>query len=334
MNDSFAFYVQRYFSSYLIAQRNYGSNTISSYRDTFRLLLIYLKDSGHKNTRIRLAEVDRDCILGFLGWLKSIRNNAGSTRNTRLAHIRSFYGYVLVIAPEFSDQCSQVINMAFSKAEKKLPECMSEDEVFHFLHSIDSGSKEGIRHLAILSLLYDSGCRIQELIDANVSDVLLKGNSRIYVKGKGNKYRTIPLLPDVCRILQRYIREYSLAGAEALFTNKQGQRLTRQGVRYIMQKYQERVHMEYPDELTGNLSPHLLRHSKATHLVNAGVNIYNVRDFLGHASVITTQVYLTTNPEVTRKAIEQASSQTVPDSSQYYSVEEQEELMTFLDTLA
>jgi len=334
MKNSFSFFVQRYFTSYLIAQRNYGSNTVSSYRDTFRLLLMYLSDCGCNNATIRLDKVDKNCILGFLDWLKKTRNNAVSTRNVRLAHLKSFYGYILAMAPEYADHCSTVINMPFSKTEKKPSECMSEDEVSHFLHSVDTDCNEGIRHLAILSLLYDSGCRVQELIDLNVSDILLKNCNRVYVKGKGNKYRMIPLLPDTCRILQQYIKINSLTDKEALFTNRQGQRLTRQGVRYIVKKYQGCVRQKYPDELTKKVSPHRLRSSKATHLVNAGVNIYNVRDFLGHASVVTTQVYLTTNPEVTRKAIEQVSAKTVPDSLQYYSPKEQEELMVFLDTLA
>ena len=118
-----------------------------------------------------------------------------------------------------------------------------------------------------------------------------------------------------------------------LFCNRNGERLTRQGIRYIIRKYSELANETVPGIIDGSVHPHRLRHSKATHLVDNGVNIYNVRDFLGHESVVTTQVYLTTNSEVTRKAIESASEKTVPESLDFFSKEEQNDLLSFLDSL-
>ncbi len=210
---------------------------------------------------------------------------------------------------------------------------MTEDTISHMLDSIDASSKEGLRHLAMLSLLYDSGCRVQELIDLKVKDVQLEKSQRIFVHGKGNKYREIPILPGTGKIIRRYIKVFSLAAQDQLFVNKQGNALTRQGVRYILQKYALIAKEKNPCDFDGQAHPHLLRHSKATHLVNNGVNVYNVRDFLGHSSVKTTQVYLTSNPEVTRKAIETVASQTVPDSADYYSETEKQSLMDYLETL-
>ena len=118
-----------------------------------------------------------------------------------------------------------------------------------------------------------------------------------------------------------------------MFCNRKGERLTRQGIRYIIRKYSKEANDATPGIIDGSVYPHRMRHSKATHLVNNGVNIYNVRDFLGHESVATTQVYLTTNPEVTRKAIESAAEKTVPESLDFYSDKEKDDLLSFLDSL-
>lgn len=333
MNKNLSFYVQRYFSSYLINQHNYGKNTVASYRDTFKLLLTFLDGNQRKKRNIPILDVDKSCILRFLSWLDTERGNSPATRNVRLAHLKSFFRYVRIEEPALADQCENVMNVPFTKTEKRPPEYMDENSVSHMLHTVDQESKDGIRHLAILSLLYDSGCRVQELIDLKVKDIQFEKGQRIYVRGKGDKYREIPITRSTEKILKKYLKNFPHCENDVLFTNRKGEPLTRQGIRYILQKYAAESKESNPEDFSGEAHPHLLRHSKATHLVNAGVNIYNVRDFLGHTSVVTTQVYLTSNPEVTRKAIENVASQTVPDSADYYSAEEKQSLMEFLNTL-
>lgn len=333
MSDQLSFYVQRYFLSYLVKQHNYGNNTITSYRDTFRLLLRYIENTGKDISTIYVSDLNKELISGFLQWLETERGNSMASRNVRLAHIKSFFRYLMLDAPEYSDQCSKILGIPFGKVEKRPPKCLSTEAVSRLLNASCSDTKEGLRHLAIMTLLYDSGCRVQELIDLNVSDFQPGRCSRIYVHGKGNKYRSIPLLRETERIITKYITRFHLAADSPLFSNAKGERLTRQGVRYIVRKHSDMVNVELPEMITTSMHPHLLRHSKATHLVNGGVNIYNVRDFLGHESVATTQVYLTTNPEVTRKAIENAASQTVPESKDYYSEKQKDDLLAFLETL-
>lgn len=333
MNDKLSFYVQRYFTVYLINQNNYGGNTITSYRDTFRLLLRFLENKESNISDFKITAVDKELVSDFLQWLEIERHNSMASRNVRLAHLKSFFRYLMLNAPEYSDQCSKVLSIPFGKIEKRPPKCLSIEAVRKLLSASDSGTNEGLRHLAIMTLLYDSGCRVQELIALNVSDFQSGHCSRIYVRGKGNKYRSIPLLKETEKIISKYITCFHLAGEAPLFSNVKGERLTRQGIRYIIRKYSSLVNEELPGTINAKVHPHLLRHSKATHLVNGGVNIYNVRDFLGHESVATTQVYLTTNPEVTRKAIENVASQTIPESKDYYSDEEKNELLTFLESL-
>lgn len=334
MPDQLAFYIERYFLVYLVKQHNYGGNTISSYRDTFRVLLTYLKGCGIDISNLKVDELDHDIITSFLNWLQESRKNGVSTRNVRLAHIKSFYRYLLVNAPEHSERCSKILAIPFAKGEKKPPVCFSKDAMKSLLSSIDSSTRDGLRHLSLLALMYDSGCRVQEIIDLNVSDFQAGRCSRLYVKGKGNKYRTIPLLGETEKIISRYIQTYQLSSDAPLFSNKSGNRLTRQGIRHILRKYSELVNEESPHLIEGAVHPHRLRHSKATHLVDAGVNIYNVRDFLGHESVATTQIYLTSNPESTRKAIESVAENTVPSSKDYYSNKDKNDLLSFLDSLS
>lgn len=328
-----SYYVQNYFLSYLITQRGYGDNTLASYRDTFKLLFIFFESNGKKLSKLKLKDINQTCVLQFLDWTETERHNAISTRNLRLAVLKSFFGYVLSISPEFSGQCTDTINIPAKRVEKQPPLYLTESETKLLLNAPDRNSKEGIRHMAILALLYDSACRVQELIDLNVADVTTGRCCKVFVKGKGSKYREIPIFGETGKILESYINAYCLKPNDALFTNRSGRRLTRAGVSYIMKKYKKILQEQYAKSFDVNLSPHLMRHSKATHLVNENINIYNVRDFLGHASVITTQVYLTSNPEVTRKAIEKASSKTVSESNDYYSSQEKEDLLAFLETL-
>ena len=333
MADSFSFYVQRYFMSYLMKQHNYGANTISSYRDTFKLLYSFLVNTDVNVSRIVIDDISHDKVIEFMTWLGETRKNGVSTKNVRLAHIKSFFRYVMMTAPEHSDQCRKVLSIPFGKEDKKPPACMSKDAIKQMLALIDSSSDEGLRHLALLSLMYDSACRVQEIIALSVKDFQAGQCCRIYVRGKGNKYRSIPLLSETERIVSKYIKHFQLAPEAPLFSNKIGERLTRQGIRYIIRKYSKMVNQAKPGTIEGSVYPHRMRHSKATHLVDSGINIYNVRDFLGHESVATTQIYLTTNPEVTRKVIESVAEKTVPESLDFFTKEERDDLLSFLDSL-
>ena len=280
-----------------------------------------------------INDISHDKVLEFMTWLAEVRKNGVSTKNVRLAHIKSFFRYVMMTAPEYSEQCCKILSMPFGKEDKKPPGCMSTDAIKQLLASVDSSVDEGLRHLALLSLMYDSACRVQEIIGLNVMDFHAGQCCRIYVHGKGNKYRSIPLLSETEKIVSKYIKRFCLMPDSPLFCNKNGERLTRQGIRYIIQKYSKMANENMPGIIEGSAYPHILRHSKATHLVNSGVNIYNVRDFLGHESVATTQIYLTTNPEVTRKAIETVAEKTVPESLDFFSKEDRDDLLSFLNSL-
>ena len=149
MSESFSFYVQRYFMSYLIKQHNYGPNTISSYRDTFKLLFSFLESANADVSNTAIDDITHDKVAEFMAWLGEARKNGVSTKNVRLAHIKSFFRYVMMTAPEHSDQCRKVLCIPFGKEDKKPPACMSKDAIRQMLALIDSSSDEGLRHLAL-----------------------------------------------------------------------------------------------------------------------------------------------------------------------------------------
>ena len=259
MADSFSFYVQRYFMSYLMKQHNYGANTISSYRDTFKLLYSFLVNTDVNVSRIVIDDISYDKVIEFVTWLGETRKNGVSTKNVRLAHIKSFFRYVMMTAPEHSDQCRKVLSIPFGKEDKKPPACMSKDAIKQMLALIDSSSDEGLRHLALLSLMYDSACRVQEIIALSVKDFQAGQCCRIYVRGKGNKYRSIPLLSETEKIVSKYIKHFQLTPEAPLFSNKIGERLTRQGIRYIIRKYSKMVNQAKPGTIEGSVYPHRMR---------------------------------------------------------------------------
>ena len=259
-DNSLSCYVQNYFLSYLISQRGYGDNTIASYRDTFKLLFMFLESNSKKLSKLKLTDISQTCVLQFLEWAETKRHNAVSTRNLRLAVLKSFFSYVLSISPEFSGQCTDIINIPAKKTEKKPPLYLTESETKLLLNAPDRNNREGIRHMAILTLLYDSACRVQELIDLNVADVTIGRCCKVFVKGKGSKYREIPVFGETGRILKYYINAYGLKSDDALFTNRSGERLTRVGVSYIMNKYKKLLREQYADSFDLSLSPHRMRH--------------------------------------------------------------------------
>lgn len=183
--------------------------------------------------------------------------------------------------------------------------------------------------------MYDTGARIQEIADLQVADIRAKAPSTIRLTGKGDKTRIIPLMPQPMSIIKQYMIDYGLFhGAKAmnpLFFNKRNKKLTRAGLSYILNKYVDQAKAVNQGLFPAKMSAHVLRHSKAMHLLQSGVNLIYIRDFLGHSSVTTTEIYARSNPEIKRKAIEEASPKVLPKEK--FSVKEKEDLCEWLKTI-
>lgn len=308
----FANHLTAFLTDYLAGQRNLSPNTIKSYRDTFVLFLRYCRDKrGWHPERIMLKRIDQSLVLSFLEYLENERQSSSRTRNQRLAALHSFFRYLQVEAPECMMQYQQILAIPFQRVKRPVMQYLAPDDLAVILSLPDLTRKSGRRDAVLLGLLYDSGARVQELIDICVQDIRLEPPEYVRLTGKGKKKRLVPLMHATVQLISEYLREHNLLSPESghrlLFTNRFGQKLSRSGVRYILLKYvkqaREKVHC-----LNSQISPHTLRHTKAMHLLESGNPPVVIRDFLGHVDISTTEVYARANMEMKRKALKKADN--------------------------
>jgi site-specific recombinase XerD len=308
----FAYYLSNFLTTYLAGQRNLSRNTIQSYRDTFSLLLRYFSDSKNMAPeKISVNIVCKESVEEFLLWLEKERECGISSRNQRLAAIHAFFRYLQSEKPEHMHHCQRILSIPFKKAPKKPPVYLSDDEIGKLLSMPDMKKEHGRRDATMLSLLYDSGARVQELADLTPRDLRLEQPFYITLTGKGRKTRHVPIMRQTASLLISYIREQKINSADKLshplFFNSRKEKLTRQGIAYILNKYAESI------KVNNSVTPHVLRHSKAMALTQADVNPIYIRDILGHADLKTTSVYSKSNIEMKRKALEKVEEKSIPD---------------------
>jgi len=305
----FAMHLTAYLGSYLPGQRDISANTIKSYRDTFSLLLTYCRDArGLVLERLTLQNLTATLIEEFLAWLEQNRGNSATTRNQRLAAIHVFFRYLQQEEPALLLLCQRVLAIPLKRQTQTPVRHLTADTIGTLLNQPDQGTIAGRRDLTLLCVLYDTGARVQELVDLTVRDARLDAPAVIRLTGKGRKIRHVPVMERTVVLLKSYLEEWHLTTPEKmnrpLFFNRQHHKLTRAGVSYVLQKYVEQGRTGHP-ELQGNVTPHVFRHSKAMHLLQAGVNLIYIRDILGHVDIKTTEVYARADTEMKRHALEQ-----------------------------
>lgn len=308
----FAYALSKYLASYLPGVQGVSENTILSYRDTFSLFLIFCnKNRGIAPEQLSFQQIDRPLIEDFLAWLETNRSCSVSTRNQRLAALRAFFRYLQTHHPEHLLLCRQIIDIPSKAARQKAMNYLSLDGIALLLSMPDTLKRQGRRDLVLLSLLYDTGARVQEIADVVFSDVRTEFPATIRLSGKGSKARIVPLSTDMAKIAESYMNELTHTGyvesTKPLFCNRSGQKMTRAGIAYILEKYADMARRASPGALPDTLSPHCLRHSKAMHLLQGGVNLVYIRDLLGHTDLRTTEIYARAESEAKRQALEKAS---------------------------
>jgi len=248
-------------------------------------------------------------ITSFLQWLENERKCSISSRNQRLAAVHSFFRYVQAEEPSGMFHFQKIIAIPIKKAKKTVVEHLAPEAMKLLLEQPDKHTPKGRRHLTLMSILYDTGARVQELIDVRVCDVILDNPAVITLTGKGDKTRRVPIMKNAVLLLQNYLTENKLnkpgKNEYPLFINKQHNKLTKEGVAYIVAKYVESAR-KISTIVPPKVKVHMFRHSKAMHLLQAGVNLIYIRDFLGHVDLKTTEIYARTDTETKRKAIENA----------------------------
>lgn len=313
----FAKTLARYLVDFLPGQRNVSPNTIKSYRDTFKQFLMFMQEEQRiRPEKISFASVTTRSIKDFLQWLETSKNVSTSTRNQRLAAIHSFFRYAQTENPEILFESQKILGIPFKKKQQQTIPHFTMDQLAYLFEQPDTSTKRGRRDLALMVVLYDAGARVQELIDLKVCDVRLAQPSIITLTGKGNKKRNVPIMAKTRSVIEGYMAENHLLEngrqQSPLFHNSRYQPFTRPGITYILEKYFKKAKQSHVEEVFPNrIHPHMLRHSKALHLLESGVNLIYIRDLLGHVSVTTTEIYLKFDTELKRKALEAAYPQVV-----------------------
>ena len=313
-------FLAKFFTDYLAGERAASPRTVASYRDAMKLLLIWFNHAERiPPEKLRLADIDRARVLRFLDWLELDRACSPSTRNQRLAVIKSFCRYTAVEQPERLDQVTQIL--AIRQKNTPAPQLghLSGDEVKVLLGEPGTASPRAIRDTVLLAVAYDTAARVQELCDLDIADVRHAKPTTLTIRGKGSKTRYLPLMGPTAGLLTDYLEHLDAhpglgADATPLFHGPNHSRLTRSGIAKLLARHVRTVRARDPSWAPGlAITPHTLRRSRAMHLIQAGVNLIYIRDLLGHVDVSTTEIYTRADAETKRKAIENAYEPLTPD---------------------
>lgn len=295
--------VERFFHDYLRRVRGASEHTIRAYGDALRLFFIFLSRHAKKSvTHLRLDDIRVDAVLAFLDHVESVRRNSPATRNCRLAAIRSFADHLLRHDVTRAEQYQRILAIPAKRARQRAVAYLEPDEVRAVIAQIRSTDATAVRDRALLLLLYNTGARVSEALAASPRDLQLQGSRCVRFRGKGNKERTCPIWVETATALRSLVAACARPD-EPIFRNARGAPLTRDGVAYILAKYVRGAVTSTPTLTRRHVTPHVLRHSCAVALLQAGVDITVIRDYLGHVSVATTSRYLATNLEMKRNIL-------------------------------
>lgn len=334
----FPYYLTSFLGKYLPGQKNVSPNTIESYATTFKLFLIFCEDKKEiKPERLNLDRITHQLIIDFLDWIEKDRKCSISTRNQRLIALHSFFRYVQKESPVHLYEIQKILSIPNKKGPKTLVPFLTGDEMKILLSQPDASTKEGRRDLVLLVVLYDSAARVQELVDLKIKDVRLSNPAVITLHGKGNKARQVPIMEKTKNLLEDYMNHQNFnnsisKGEQYLFVNQKKQQLSRWGISYIINKYVELAKKDTKFTIPFPVTPHVFRHSKSMHLLQSGVNLIYIRDFLGHCDCSTTEIYARADTEMKRKAIEAAYNDVLPNKD-FLKWEDDTNLMLFLNSL-
>lgn len=332
----FARHIAGFLSRYLPGQRNLSTNTIASYRDAVKLFLVFCQaDRKMKPDQIQISDISPELLTDYLGWLERERRCGIATRNQRLAAFKSFFHYVAAMEPEHLLACQRILGLPMKKLAGRLMSFFSPEGLHLLLSQPDTTTQRGRRDHALLALLYDSAARVQEICDLRVRDVRFEQPATVTLRGKGRKTRIVPITAKTASIMEAFLIERRWVGESGvldfpLFMNSRRCKLTRAGVAHILARHVRTMSLTGSQHVPASVSPHCLRHSKAVHLLRSGVPLIYIRDFLGHASVTTTEIYAKVDAEQKRKALEGAYQVPSQDVQEW---ESDKGLMSWLSTL-
>ena len=301
---TFSTLLQQFFLERLIQQRHVSTRTVEAYRDSFRLLFDFAQQTLKKQPAdLALSDLNAAFILKFLDYLENDRHNSIRTRNVRFTALRSFMRYVGYQEPSAAALTQSVLSIPLKCFERPLVGFLSREQVQAILDAPDPTTWTGQRDRVMLTTLYNTGARVAELIALRIRDVCFEAGPAIQILGKGRKHRQVPLWPQTAQQLKCWLRQYPRNAEQPLFPNRRGTHLTRVGVTDRLKLAAQGATPHCPEIAKCRISPHLLRHSIATHLLQADVGINVIALWLGHENPTTTHMYITDELKMKERAM-------------------------------
>jgi integrase/recombinase XerD len=297
--------LHKFFVSYLVQQRRLSHNTVSAYRDTFKLYLSFLSERLKRPVAmLALNDIDKLSVIEFLQHLEVDRNNSVRTRNNRLAAIRAFLNYVASESPSAILQASTILAIPQKRWNRPLLGCLERDEIEALINSTDSDTWNGERDHSMWLLFYNTGARVSEITHLQRHDIDLQRQHTVHFYGKGRKERVVPLWLKTVRRLKKWLLKIPQSEDTPLFPNRFGESMTRSGVRQRLLVAQQRAIKCCPSLSARKITPHTLRHTTAMHLLQSGVDLSLIALWLGHEQIDTTHQYMEANLDMKRVALE------------------------------
>jgi integrase/recombinase XerD len=320
--------LEAFFTERLYRQLAASQNTVLAYRDTFRLLLRFAQAELSKApSEILLGELDSQLIGKFLDHLEKKRGNSARSRNARLAAIHSFFKFVTLEEPAHLGQAQRILAIPQKRSDKKIVTFLTRTEAQAMLAAVDRKSWLGRRDYTLLVLALQTGLRVSELLSLRPDQVVLESGPYLRCYGKGRKERCTPLTKDTARVLKEWLKQRNTKPTEPIFATRQGHALSRDAVERLVAKYARLAAANCPSIKKKRVSPHVLRHTAAVDLLQAGVDRCLIALYLGHESVETTQIYLSADLTMKEKAL----SRVVPLGAKVSRFKPDDRLMAFLE---
>jgi site-specific recombinase XerD len=297
--------VESFFRDHLQKMRGASPHTVKAYRDTLRLFFVFIADASKRSVSdLKLEDLRVELVTAFLNHLETSRANTAASRNYRLAALRSFFKHLVRHDLSHAEQYQRVLALESKKTRVVTASYLEPEDVRLILKQPDRRTMAGARDHALLLFLYNTGARVSEALTVRIGDLSLNHPKQVRLHGKGNKDRFCPLWRDTAETLRSLLTVRAGHAGELVFSNARGHALTRDGVAYILRKYASQAARKAPALRRRRITPHTLRHSCAVALLQGGVDVTVIRDYLGHASVATTSRYITSNLQMKRDALE------------------------------
>ena len=327
---TFSALLQQFFTNRLTTQMEASPNTIAGYRDTFRLLLQFASErTGHAPTNLKIEELDSNLVGDFLAHIESKRGNSARSRNTRLAAIRSFFRFVAMNEPAIMHQCQQILAMPSKRYVRRTVDFLDRNEMEALAAAPDRLTWVGRRDHAILTMALQTGLRASELINLRQCDIVKGTGAHIRCEGKGRKQRCTPLTQTTVKALQVWVQEQGRDDSKILFQTARGDKLSPDSVQHLVCKYATAAAKTCVTLRKKRVTPHVLRHTAAMELLQAGVDRSVIALWLGHESLETTQIYLDANLAIKEEVLKK----TRPVGAKVGRYKPGDELLAFLKSL-